>query len=186
MKTIKTFLAWLDWSTYCQDGHGYDFPRTLCGLFWRTVFSILVFPIMFLGHLWNLTYIKRMFYADTWKGATAKLQIWLTTGIEFAMLLSAFFSDQILYKYWGINIILRSDGFWNIILKSIPLGLAGIIVAVIVVAVVLGSIYGIVQAFIYMFSVKTETGNSIKSAVSDTYSAIKDNYCPIIDWDINK
>ena len=65
MNKLKLVLAWLDWSTYCQnDGPQYEFPKSLCQIFWRTLFSIIALPITWFTHLWNGITVKNKHFTN--------------------------------------------------------------------------------------------------------------------------
>jgi hypothetical protein len=56
MRTLKIMLAWFDWSNY---GKGIDYkrPASICSLFWRTLFGLIMLPLSWLGHLYNIIFL---------------------------------------------------------------------------------------------------------------------------------
>jgi len=200
MKTLKLILAWLDWSTYCKSNSNeswktnYEYPKSLCSIFWRTLLSIAALPFTWFAHIWNFIFVgKDAFLEENFK--SHKLNI---ISIVIITIFSLFFS------YIAHNITDGKHGNgglgWDWFHTSDPLLLsyfkligAGILFGI-VIAICLGIIIGICYLFYELFVLIKDSfsgdryvgdGKYITSeerAIPKAFHAIKNKYCPTIDW----
>lgn len=196
MKTLKTILAWIDWSTYCKSNEGgwrtdYEFPKSICPLFWRTLFSIISLPITWVSHIWNLLFVRGAFAREDFK--SHKLNLLNTTVGTFALL----FLGVVMFKFtdgndgYGLDWFHASD---PLILNYFKALLSGILMGVIV-AVFLSILIGAGWCIWFLFtsvrdmvvgSKRDDEGRVIvksnERVINKTIDAIKNKYCPKIDW----
>lgn len=186
MKTIKLFLAWLDWSTYARTAENsyksnYKFPVSICMLGWRTLFSIFALPITWITHIWNLAFVSM----DTFRKEDSddhKLNVWNTLLFTVVSLIFGTgihsITDGRIGKPGGLgwDWFHVSDPILLSYLKLIGAGILGAIILAIVIAIVILIFYVIHLGFVKIKKPVTE------SAVSKTVHAIKNKYCPSLDW----
>lgn len=185
MKNLKLILAYLDWSTYATDGSRYNFPKTLCPLFWRTIFSLVCLPVTWLSTITNLIWSKDFRNEDC--NSALKLNWVKALVVNILIGLMGKISHDVVDHGWGWDIFRFSD---PMLLSYLKLTVGGLImVAVLVIALLLisGIIYGCVKVFDIIKNSSRKHGREPQysnepSAVSKVYGAIKDKYCPIIDW----
>lgn len=189
MKTLKIILAWLDWSSYSASDSYYEKPKTLCPLFWRTFFTIITSPLTYIAHVVNIfsPWNFRNGFVPTIKlhmGSASLLHV-VMIGVGFAVLRG-------LEKDKGWDLIRRSEPLWSAYLKIVITGILVIVVSILALAAIIGACYGIwwIGKLFYdkyqdskPEALEEQEPGFIKSA----YRAIKDKYCPIIDWsDVEK
>lgn len=178
---MKTILAWLDWSSHCMR-HSYTFPTTLCSLAWRTFFNIILLPLTYMTHLWNLFQNKRNFRLE--HPTNSKIDMWNGTLIHFVIGgLGFILSFTIIERGLELNWFHLAEPILLIYIKIMGIGLLGLIAIIIPTLVIVG----IVQSLIYLYKKYIYKNKykqiSIEPNINEKiYLAIKDKYCPIIDW----
>lgn len=189
MKPLKLFLAWLDWSTYARVKEkeyscNYEFPKSLCPLAWRTLFSIVILPITWITHVWNLLLVSKETFRNE-DSDTHKLNYLNTLLITIVcFMLGVFVYNHTDGEHgtggWGWDWFHTSDPFIISYLKLFGCGIIGaILLAIAIVAFVL-VLYLIHLAYT---SITSKPGSAEGgSAISKTVHAIKNKYCPSIDW----
>lgn len=200
MKTLlKTIFAWLDWSTYCRSGEGgystsYEFPQSICPLFWRTLFSIVALPVTWITHIWNILFVKIKYFRDE-DYASHKLN-WLNTILFTIVIFIAGFGGSSITdgkdgsKGLGWDWFHMADPFLINYFKLIGVGIIMLAIIGICLAIVIGIGYLIYLAVIAIRDYFTDStwdseDNYIPSEermVNKTIDAIKNKYCPKIDW----
>lgn len=184
MKNLKIILAWLDWSSYCGDN--YSRPNNLCSLFWRTFFTIITLPLTYIPHIYNLIFPKDHFRYGYGKDH----KLYMGTGIVIhilLMILGFLFSKGVIEQKWQWNWFYMSDPFWLNYLKCIGVGIAVLIVILIMVSIILLTLFGLHLIYEY---INKKFGKSQYEKIAERkpnmfitiYKAIKDKYCPLIDW----
>ena len=188
MKTFKIIIAWLDWSSYCIDWN-YERPKTLCHLFWRTLFTVITFPITYIAHVFNLFASRRDFWYETSMGT--KMHMGSATLIHLIIiLLGGTFLKEIIDGNLGWDWIRMSDSIWVTYPKML---VAGTLVGIMTI-LALGAIIAIGYGIWYLGKsaydkIREYTDNNSKSKpkpktslIVTAYKSIKDKYCQIIDW----
>lgn len=194
MKTLKLILAWLDWSTFAGTKDVYSFPKSLCSLFWRTLTSIAVLPVTWVGHIWNLLLVKKKhFYAEKGKDIN-KFNVFVSAIVQGLLLVSgAFVYEQTDGKNgtggWGWDWFHMDDHLSLSYLKMLGAGVLGamfllivIAAAVLVIVLVYYAFKGVGKLFVGEIHVAGETIYSDERLIPKIVNAIKNRYCPRIDW----
>lgn len=194
MKTIKIILAWLDWSNYCTN-FNYTFPNNLCSLFWRTFFSIIVLPLGYLTHLWNIFHTINNFkherYSHSKIGLNFGIVLHLIIGI-IGFTASKDVIERILFWDWFQS----SDPYLLNYIKVLGIGFLVAVSSLIVIGIVVAIGYWAWLLFEYLkdsfhrkiFANKEKmSGDYIEmdpkpSVIKQIYKSVKDEYCPLIDW----
>lgn len=203
MKTfLKTILAWIDWSMYCRSSEGkggsssYEFPVSICPLFWRTLFSIVALPITWFTHIWNFLFIKfETFRKEDFK--TYKLNIVNTLVFTIAIILSGAIIFTITdgdKSNLNWDIFHRSDPFLLSYFKLIGAGIIGVVIFAIGAGIVIGvaalfwmAVTAIRDAFIDgKYDSDDNFIPSEERTINRVFDAIKNRYCPKIDWSVIK
>jgi hypothetical protein len=189
MQKLKLFLAWLDWSTYARTSEGswksnYNFPKSLCSLAWRTKFSVAMLPITWFTHVWNRLFVSM----DTFRREDSdshKLNVWSTLAFTLvSLILGMIVHNNTDGKDgsggWGWDLFHMSDPLIINYLKLLGCGVIfGAIIALIILIVI--AIVGlIIMAFETLFP-KNSVSDS-KSATINAIKAVKNKYCPTMDW----
>lgn len=188
MKKIKLFLAWLDWSTYARTAEGslisnYSFPKSLCSLSWRTLFSLFTLPVTWITHVCNRLFVSMNTFRSE-DSATHKLNVWNT--LLFTLLFLGI--GVLVYQYtdgkqgsggFGWDLFHISDSFIVNYLKLLGCGVIGGAIIAIMLLVFIGIIGLIFLIFEKLFS---KNNTESKSATINAIKAIKNKYCPTIDW----
>ena len=190
MKTFKTIIAWLDWSSYCGDS--YTRPKTLCPLFWRTFFTIITLPVTYLTHVVNV------FVSEGWRNGynySPKLNMGIATLLHLAIIaVGVGFLKETIDKELGWDWIRIADPIWITYPKVFIAGVLVLIGFILALGAIIGSCYGVwyIGKLIYdkYRDNKPEPVDGVEpepSLITIAYKSIKDKYCPIIDWsDIEK
>jgi len=147
-------------------------PNDFCTLFWNTLISVIVFPIVIITkpfeEIWN-----------------SSLSLRVVLGILFWML-------AILFSAMGLS-MLKVLGWKNVmnlsLLLAIPLGLSFVAVAAIIILGILGGIGAIVSSIGDWFQNRKyyRMVNRIQkpqepSKLVTIWATIKGKYCTKIDW----
>lgn len=196
MNKLKLVLAWLDWSTYCKsEGKTYEFPFSLCSIFWRTALSIVALPFTWFTHVWNKITVKNEKFLNE-ESVGQKLNIWTT--IVFTVLVLVF--GALVHDVTdgkdgsgglGWDFFHNTDPFMLSYFKLIGAGIVGIIIISIILGIILGVVYLIYLLIVSIKKLLTESkgnvedGNFVPSeerAIPRLIGAIKNKYCPTIDW----
>lgn len=174
---MKIILAWMDWSMYCRDYY-YKFPKNLCSLFWRSLFSVLMIPLVWPGHIWNMAFTKNNFKNQMEAGG--KLYYFSAGALHITAAVLGKAIDSIVYKSTGYNILMMSEDIVIVYLKACA---SGIIFAVIIMAgalIVFSMGYGVVRGFSLARGDKRLIPKD--NIVIQGVRAVKEKYCPIIGW----
>jgi len=191
MKTLKIILAWLDWSTYCKS-YMYERPKTLCSLFWRSFFAILTLPVGWPTHIINVFQPKNDWIEERESGF--KPNIWKGIGIHLLVIICGFATLKGVEQEFGVDWLHIADAVWMSYGKMLVFGIMGGIAGIIALAILIASVYGIwwvgkwcvEYAQEKLSDGESERAEKEPSWAAQTYRAIKDKYCPIIDWsDLN-
>jgi len=189
MEKIKLILAWIDWSTFARKEEDawetdYKFPKSLCQLAWRTLFSITMLPITWVTHIWNRIFVSMNTFRK--EGTDShKLHVWSTLGLTFvSLILGGFVYRQTDGENgtggWGWDLFHQSDPLILTYLKLIGCGIVGAIIILILMGLLIAIIFGI--AYLYG-KIKSSTEESVEdSGITKIVKAVKDKYCPTIDW----
>lgn len=192
MKTLKIILAWLDWSSYCN-GWDYNRPKTLCPLFWRTLFTIITLPLTYIAHVFNIFTSKEDFWDETSRGL--KLHMGTASLLHLLiMLFGGIFLKDIIDKGLGWDWIRIADPIWVTYPKLLIAGILVFIGVILAFGIIIGVCYGIWYlgklAYDKYQDGKPDSIDSVESEpslITTAYKSIKDKYCPIIDWsDVEK
>lgn len=194
MKTLKLILAWLDWSTYAGINDVYNFPKSLCSLFWRTLISIVTLPATWVGHIWNLLVVKkRYFYQEEGKDIH-KFHIFVSVIVQVLLIVSgAFVYEKTDGKNgtggWGWDWFHWDDPFLFTYIKMLGAGVLGAIVLLIFIAVCILAIVGVYYVFKFIgklfagdIKVGGETIHADERLIPRIVDAVKNKYCPTMDW----
>lgn len=189
MKTLKLFLAWFDWSTYARTKEdeifsSYKFPKSLCTLAWRTLLSIIILPITWVTHVWNILFVSMETFRKE-SSDTHKLNLWSTLLITIVCFMLGIF----VYSYtdgrdgsggWGWDWFHVSDPIIISYLKLFGCGIIGVVFLAIAIILIVLFFYLIHLIYTSLWS-SSKNGES-KSVITRTVHAIKNKYCPSIDW----
>lgn len=194
MKTFKTILAWLDWSTYCRNSddyfYNYEFPKSLCSLFWRTLLSLAALPFMYWGHLWNLITVKMSHFRSEDR-PQHKTSIWVMFLVHFLWVILGTGAHTIIDDALGWNWYKMSDplyiSYFKVLLGGLALGVGILIALALIILVIAGAYMGLKK----LFTAKPHDGPHSDIPFNDEpnwfvkiYRAIKDKYCPRMDWSL--
>ncbi|MEK6829099.1 MAG: hypothetical protein AABY15_03150 [Nanoarchaeota archaeon] len=189
MEKLKLFLAWLDWSTYARSSEkswksNYKFPNSLCHLAWRTLFSVIVLPFTWIAHVWNRLFVSMETFRNE-DSDNHKLNVWSTIAITMVSLLLGVYAygktdgkdgtGGLGWDWFHVSdpIIIS---YFKLIGCGIVVGIIGLIMIAIFITIIALIIMGVQ-------SLKSKSSsNEPKSAIVKTVKAIKNKYCPIIDW----
>lgn len=193
MRTLKLVLAWLDWSTYCND-FDYTFPKSICPLFWRTLFAIIILPLTWFIHI-----INAYKSYDDFKRESDNNKLTFVGGVSLHLvfLLSGGLLHSLIDKEMGFDIYHVADGYF---INYVKLFFGGILlggVVLLIIAILIGIVMVCREGTLMLYRCsttkrKTNDGDGTyiprkPFMVKRIYSAIKDKYCPRIDWsDIKK
>jgi len=196
MKTIKTLLAWLDWSTYCKSAEGgwktdYKFPVSICPLFWRTLFAIVALPITWITHVWNLLFVKmEKFREENFVGHKLNLLNTLVFTLVTMFLGMIFWSITDGKDGMGLDFFHISDPFLLSYVKFIGAALVSGIAIAIGVGILFGAgwliWYAVTSIRDSITGSKYDNDNkyipSSERAIPRAIDAVMNKYCPKIDW----
>jgi hypothetical protein len=203
MRILKNLLAWLDWSTYASKG-SYSFPKSLCPLFWRSLFGIIFIPFIWITHVWNLILVKMADFRDEYV-PSYKIHAGHGTLMHFSLLFLGTISEKkFIEEEFGYNFINISDNILIMYGKVLLLGLSLGLLVVIFFGLAVLIIGGVVELFNFIKDTINDTtepnhediyddnGNYVKTIehepkgfffqIKKLYKSLKDNYCPRIDW----
>tara|TARA_R110000744_G_scaffold190355_1_gene309486 strand:+ start:1038 stop:1616 length:579 start_codon:yes stop_codon:yes gene_type:complete len=184
MRKLKTMLAWLNWSTYGNPTKLYEFPKSLCSLFWLSIFALVTIPVSWPAHVRNV-FMSASQFKEGWQKDT-KLTGYIGAGSHFLFITIGFMGHLITEKVFKWDFFVLSDGcivnYIKLLLVSIPI----IIALLMVIVMIWGIIWCIKQAATkkatrvddYGLLEETETDRGIVVL----YKSIKNKYCPTIDW----
>ena len=186
MKTLKTILAWLDWSNYCFN-YSYNFPNNLCSLFWRTFWTITTLPLTYVTHLWNIFQPKYYFWDEM--DSDSKMNIYFGFIIHLLIgFVGSAISINLIEKNLNWNWFLMSDPFLLNYIKVMGIGIiSGGIITLIIIRIVAGIIFikdSITKYFKNLKHSETTDYKPKRNVLKEPYKSIKDKYCPLIDWSI--
>jgi hypothetical protein len=191
MKTIKKILAWLDWSSYANKD--YELPKSLCSLFWRTLFSLVSLPITYLTHVWN-AFIKPNYNDFQYNN---KSNLFIGAVIHGVILIAgAVGGTEFIEPQLSVQWLTWEDPFVLGYVKIMFTGIGVILTTMLFIIIIVGIIVGIVELVKLGWNAITESeqeevideNNQVidyeykEKPLVKLYKSIKGKYCPKIDW----
>jgi Na+-transporting methylmalonyl-CoA/oxaloacetate decarboxylase gamma subunit len=184
MKNLKRLLGWFDWSNYCVSWN-YKLPQSVCPLFWRTIFGIILLPFTWITHVWNLITVKNSHYRDEFRpnhklSAPSGAALNVITSITGIMLILEF-EEKVGWDWFHV-----SDPLLLNYLMTTAVGALGVALTLLIFALLIYIIVGVAELCKKWFSKDGENTvweSKEPSAISKGIKSIKENYCPTINWD---
>lgn len=197
MKTIKKILAWLDWSSYANKGR-YELPKSICPLFWRTLFSLISLPVTYPTHIWN-AFIEPNY--DGWQ-TDNKLTLFFGFSIHLMIIIAGVIvGTEFIEPQFSVQWLTWEDPFALGYIKVIVTGIVTLLSIVLVVILIITIGMSIAELVKLGWRAITESkleevtdGNGNLKDIEykekpmvKLYKSIKGKYCLKIDWsEINK
>ncbi len=186
MRIFKLLLAWFDWSNY-GEGLDYKKPKTMCSLFWRTLFGLIALPFVYPTHIVNL------FFGNDFKDDVCsdnKVTMGLGLFIHIILLI---FGGPFIDKIYETNPSNLSElGYYYITL--IGLGLLVSIIICLIVLIFLGIVILLAKIKEYIINKHEENALQYVTKDGDIIDGHKNKfltkimeyiskYCISISWD---
>lgn len=187
MRTLKIMLAWFDWSNY---GKGIDYkrPTTICPLFWRTLFGLIMLPLSWLGHLYNIIFLgdfKDEVCSDKKSTIYPSVMVNISSLLLGILILSTIglkLENTILSYIYCIGV-----GILGIAI------LIGILFLVVIIVISIGDLFNYIKRSLNKKDVKFHVDsdgelietqrNEFLYNVGNVIKSFKNKYCLSISWD---